>query len=279
MYIENENGDNTMKLGLCTIAFQEKPLEEVIDIAAEYGFDGIEVWGKPPHTPADYEKSYIHNIRDMARQKNLEISAYGSYVDPLMHLHQQYFEEAFNIAYELGTDLIRIWTGGGPSKSILPADKRLILFRLVALSQWANFRNIKMGMEMHNNQLTDTVDSILEIIENINQPSLKSYYQPLSRYDADEPIAAIQRLAPHIVNVHAQNFDENGKACAIADGVVDYSKIIEILHETGYEGYIHVEFLHGDNKLEALQRDRDFLASLTSPIVESSLKNLDTTPV
>ena len=37
-----------MKLGLCTIAFQEKPLEEVIDIAADYGFEGIELWGKPP---------------------------------------------------------------------------------------------------------------------------------------------------------------------------------------------------------------------------------------
>ena len=46
-----------MKLGLCTIAFQEKPLEEVIDIAADHGFDGIELWGKPPHLPEDYDES------------------------------------------------------------------------------------------------------------------------------------------------------------------------------------------------------------------------------
>ena len=77
-----------MKLGLCTIAFQEKPLEEVIDIAADHGFDGIEVWGKPPHLPADYDESYVKNIKEMAQRKGLAISAFGSYVDPLMDLHQ-----------------------------------------------------------------------------------------------------------------------------------------------------------------------------------------------
>ena len=41
-----------MKLGLCTIAFRDRPLEEVISIADDYGFDGIEIWGQEPHMPA-----------------------------------------------------------------------------------------------------------------------------------------------------------------------------------------------------------------------------------
>ena len=268
-----------MKLGLCTIAFQDKPLEEVIDIAADFGFDGIEVWGKPPHMPTEYDEDYVKNMRDLAHEKGLSISAFGSYVDPLMHLHQQYFEDAFKIAHELGTDIVRIWTGGGASRTIPPADKRLILFRMVSLAQWASFRSLIMGMEMHNNHLSDSVESILEIIESIKLPSLKTYYQPLSRSDADEPHSAAQQLAPHIVNVHAQNFDEAGKSCPIAEGVVDYSKIVETLSDAGYDGYIQVEFVHGENKLEALQRDRDYLASLTTPIAEAALKNMDTTPV
>jgi sugar phosphate isomerase/epimerase len=268
-----------MKLGLCTIAFQEKPLEEVIDIAADYGFNGIEVWGKPPHLPAEYDESYVKNIREMANRKGLEISAFGSYVNPLMDLHQKYFEEAFKIAHELGTDLVRIWSGGGPSKSIAPADKRLIHFRLVSITQWANFRSIRLGFEMHNNHLTDTVDSILETIEGVRLPALKTYYQPLARSDADEPHTAAEKLAEHIANVHAQNFDENGNACPIADGVVDYAKIVEILSAAGYDGYLEVEFVHGDNKLEALQRDRDYLASLINATNGDVLKDLDTDPV
>ena len=268
-----------MKLGLCTIAFQEKPLEEVIDIAADYGFDGIEVWGKPPHLPADYDESYVKNIKEMAQRKGLSISAFGSYVDPLMDLHQKYLEEAFKIANELGTDLVRIWSGGGPSKSIAPADKRLILFRLVSIAQWANFRSIRLGLEMHNNHLTDSVSSILETIEGVRVPSLKTYYQPLARSDADEPHTAAEKLAAHIANVHAQNFDEQGKGCPIADGVVDYARIVEILSTAGYDGYLEVEFVHGDNKLEALQRDRDYLASLINAVNRETLKDLDIAPV
>ena len=268
-----------MKLGLCTIAFQEKPLEEVIDIAADHGFDGIELWGKPPHLPEDYDESYVKNVKDMAHRKGLTISAFGSYVDPLMPLHQKHFEEAFKIAHELGTDLVRIWSGGGPSKSIAPADKRLIHFRLVSITQWANFRSIRLGLEMHNNHLTDSVNSILETIEGVRLPALKTYYQPLARSDADEPHTAAEKLADHIANVHAQNFDESGKGCAIADGVVDYAKIVEILSAAGYDGYLEVEFVHGDNKLEALQRDRDYLASLINATNGDALKDLDTDPV
>ena len=268
-----------MKLGLCTIAFQEKPLEEVIDIAANYGFNGIELWGKPPHLPDDYDEAYVKNIKDMAHRKGLEISAFGSYVDPLMPLHQKHFEEAFKIAHALGTDLVRIWSGGGPSKSIIPADKRLIHFRLVSITQWASFRNIRLGLEMHNNHLTDSVETILEAIEGVRVPALKTYYQPLARSDADEPHTAAEKLAEHIANVHAQNFDESGKACPIADGVVDYARIVEILNAAGYDGYLEVEFVHGDNKLEALQRDRDYLASLINATNGDVLKDLDIDPV
>ena len=44
-----------MKLGLCTIAFRYRPLEEVISIATDYGFDGIEILGQEPHMPATYD--------------------------------------------------------------------------------------------------------------------------------------------------------------------------------------------------------------------------------
>ncbi len=268
-----------MKLGLCSIAFQEKPLEEVIDIAADYGFDGIEVWGKPPHMPAEYDAAHVEKIRNAAAQRGLAISAYGSYVSPMMHLYQKHFEEAFKIAQGLGTALLRIWSGGGASASIAPSDKRLILFRLVSMAQWANFRNMRLGLEMHNNHFTDSVATILETIEGVNVPALRTYYQPLARGDADEPHTAAQKLASHIVNVHAQNFDQYGKACPIADGLVDYARIVDILGEVGYDGYLEVEFVHGDNKLEALQRDRDYLASLIGSVTKESLKNLDVAPV
>ena len=69
--------------------------------------------------------------------------------------------------------------------------------------------------------------------------------------------------------MHAQNANADGQGCAIADGVVDYEKIVQKLADVGYDGYIEIEFLHGEDKLEALQRDRDYLASLIDTIETS----------
>ena len=258
-----------MKLGLCTIAFREKPLEEAMAIAADYGFDGVEIWGQEPHTPAVYDAEYVKKVKDMALRKGLEISALGTYINPLMPWYQKHLEAAFKIAHGLGAPLVRIWSGGGPSKIINFEDKRLITFRLASLAQWAQFRRLTLGLEMHNNNLTDSVASILELIGQVKLPSLKTYYQPAFRPDADDPYEAVQKLAPYIVNVHAQNADASGKGCPIADGVVDYGKIIEILSANGYKGYIEVEFVHGDDKLAGLQRDRDYLASLIGTLGSS----------
>ena len=48
-----------MKLGLCRIAFRETSLEDVLDIAADYGFDGVEIWGQAPHIPPAYDAEYV----------------------------------------------------------------------------------------------------------------------------------------------------------------------------------------------------------------------------
>jgi sugar phosphate isomerase/epimerase len=264
-----------MKLGLCTIAFREKPLDEVVSIAADYGFDGVEIWGQAPHMPPEYNAAGVKSVRDMVARKGLEIAAFGAYIDPLAPRYHQHFESAFKIAQGLGTNLVRIWSGGGPSKTIHPDEKRLITFRLIPLVQWAQFRRLTLGMEMHDNNLTDSVESILELIGRARSPALKTYYQPSFRPDADDPIEAVQKLAPHIVNVHAQNADASGKPCPIADGVVDYGKAVEILASHGYKGYIEVEFVHSEDKLAALQRDRDYLASLISMHESSSLRNIE----
>ncbi len=263
-----------MKLGLCTIAFRERPLEEVMSIAADYGFDGIEIWGQEPHLSVTYDEASVKKVKDMALRKGLEISALGSYINPLMPWYQKHLEEAFKIAQGLGTNLVRVWSGGGPSQIMSYEEKRLITFRFVGLAQWAQFRRLTLGLEMHNNNLTDSVASILELITQVKLPSLKTYYQPLFRQNADEPYEAVQKLAPHIVNVHAQNADASGKGCPIADGVLDYSKIIEILSSHGYNGYIEVEFVYGDDKLATLQRERDYLASLIGTPYTSSLSHI-----
>lgn len=255
-----------MKVGLCTIAFSELPLTEVLDIAAEYNFDGVEIWGKEPHTPARYDEKYLQQIKAQADVKGVEIAAFGSYVNPLVDDFEQQMETALRIAETLGTKLVRVWSGGGPSKSITSSDRKLIATRFKTMCQQATRSGIILATEMHNNNLTDTAETTLQLIQAVGQPNLKTYYQPCFRDDADDFYECARQVGPYIANVHAQNVrrldDGRTESCAIAEGIVDYEKIVAILRGYGYDGYLEVEFVYGEDKLAALKKDRDFLTNL-----------------
>lgn len=255
-----------MKIGLCTIAFSELPLEEVLNIASENGFDGVEIWGKEGHLPLNSEYEYVREIKAMADAEGLEIAAFGSYIRPLSDDFEEQAERALRITQGLGSGLMRVWSGGGPSKNISASDKRLITMRLKTLCNWAQLYKITIAVEMHGNNLTDNADSILELIEDVAYPGLKTYYQSLFHAESGDFYEAAQKIGKYIVNVHAQNAKrlKGGKieSCGIADGMVDYKKIVEILRQFDYDGYLEVEFVHGKDKLAALKKDRDFLAEI-----------------
>ena len=255
-----------MKIGLCTIAFSELPLEEVLDIAAESRFDGVEIWGKAPHIPDKYDPEYVRAILRMAKERELEIISFGSYVDPLMEDYEKHWDVAFRITQDLETKTMRVWSRGGSSKNTTSEQKAAIISVLRKMSREAEQRGIILATEMHGNNFTDTADTILELIRAVDHPNLKTYYQPIFAPDSDDPCEAAHMIGQYVVNVHAQNakFTGDGKtaACGIADGMVDYTKVVEILKSKGFDGCLEVEFVQGKNKVASLKRDRDFLAEL-----------------
>jgi sugar phosphate isomerase/epimerase len=127
---------------------------------------------------------------------------------------------------------------------------------------------------MHNNNLTDTAETTLQLIQDVGLPGLKTYYQPCFRRDADDFYECAELVGTYVANVHAQNAkslaDGRFEACAIADGIVNYEKIVNILKSYDYDGYLEIEFVHvehpdkvgSENKLAALKNDGDFLRQL-----------------
>lgn len=255
-----------MKIGLCTIAFSELPLEKVLDIAAEYGFDGVEVWGKTPHIPDEYDEEYVKAIPGMAQERGLEIASFGSYVNPLMEDYERHWDTAFRIARDLRTKIMRVWSGGGSSRDITPESKAAIISGFKEMSKKAQQQGIILATEMHGGHFTDTAETILELITSVDHPNLRTYYQPRLGQDAGDPYEAARMIGEYVVNVHAQNvkLSDDGKmsSCQIAEGIVDYGKVVQILRSKGFDGCLEVEFVYGEDKMASLKRDRDFLAKL-----------------
>jgi len=80
-----------MKLGVFTVLYNEKPLEEVAKYVADLGYDMVELaaWRASNHLDIDKvlaDKSYRTNLLSMLKGYNLEISAISNHLDGQMIL-------------------------------------------------------------------------------------------------------------------------------------------------------------------------------------------------
>jgi len=257
------------KVGLCTIAFQERPLFEVLELAAQVGFDGVEPWGKPDHLPLTTPDDRVREIRAKLDSLNLACSHYGSYV----RLGEEHpageqkanMQRSLEIAGILGTKIVRIWAGDKNSELLSAADWDRIVEDAKLYCGLAEPLGMELAMEMHGNTLTNRAAAMVELIDKVGSPALKANFQILN--DTEDPYERARIAAPYTVMVHAQNVAPGGgeQQSLISEGTVDFNKIYGILAAAGFKGYFEVEFVKGsayEEKVDSLQRDCAYLKSI-----------------
>lgn len=253
-----------MKVGLCTIAFRDRGIEQAIDAAAQCGCDGIEVWGQTGHLPPSATPAGAKRVRDLARERGLEILAYGSYLRLLTDEFDAQVHPVLTTARVLGTRVLRIWTGGPPSAEATDAMIDEAAEQLEGLCERAAEHGITVAFEKHDGELSDSADMILRLIRRAGIENLKTYYQPSWQPGGDDFYESLTKLLPYVVNVHAQNYlgGDLRHRTALSEGDVDYARVVGMLKESGYAGPIEVEFVEGPDPIAWARGDVAYLRSL-----------------
>jgi len=248
------------KAGLCTIAFQERPLTEVLELAAEVGFDGVEPWGKPDHLPLTRTDDEVKAIRDRIAGLGIETSHYGCYVrlgdGQAVEDKDKDMDRAIRITRLLDTNICRIWAGTKNSELLSEDEWKLMVDDGRRFCARAEDEGVLLAIEMHSNSVTDKASAAVELIERVGSPALKLNYQILN--NSEDPYERARIAAPHVVMVHAQNESAGRGQPLVCEGTVDFSKIYSILKPFGFKGYFEVEFVRGqtyEEKVEALKAD------------------------
>lgn len=254
-----------MKVGLCTIAFRELRLKDVLRMAEEIGFDGVEIWGKEPHMPNRYDGAYVAEMRDLAASLGLEVNSFGSYLSPLTPGFEELKDDTIKIAAGLKARMMRIWGPYGKPGSLVPEEYARAVRQIGDLCKCARDQDLTVAFEFHDNCITETSTAMLKMIEDVGAPNLKTYWQPSFREDAEDFCGSLTRLLPHLVNVHAQNFAASYKErTLLSEGRVDYRRVVSILGEAGYDGYLELEFVGQEgHPVEWARKDYEFLRKLT----------------
>lgn len=260
-----------LKTALCTIAFRERLLEYSLDIACEAGLDGVEIWGREPHISEEYDANRVAAARKMVVDRGLAVAVFGSYLrlgpdgSDSMPLR-----DVLQIAAGLEAPVIRVWASDVGSDE---ADEE-VWQRTVAQCREAACAARKMGMrlaaEMHSNTLADTGESASRLVEEVGCDNFGLNYQASPQLDGEDALERLDQVLAHVFHLHAQNYapldgdPERVERVGLADGIIDYPPLLGRLRESGYDGYIAIEFSPSnvDDKRAAILRDCLYVRNL-----------------
>lgn len=252
-----------MKFGLCTISNGEASVSDVLDAAATAGYDGVEVWGKEPHV-GDKTAAECEAIAAAARERSLEIPVSGSYLRPGTDEFDSELATELDVAEHLGADLIRAWAGKRDYGEHTEAHWQETVADLGTLADEADDRGLSVTVEKHAGTLTSRAKGAERLVDAVDRENLGVNFQPTFSLPGEEIASEAETLAPISNNVHVQAVPERNAddRCPLEDAYFDVDRLLSILSEHGFDGYVNVEFVaNGCDYERAIERDLAYLRS------------------
>jgi L-ribulose-5-phosphate 3-epimerase len=233
------------------------PIEKCIELAADAGFDGVEVLHMQM---TDESNAALMKIKQRAFSLGMDLcgfSTHQSFISPDTDFRKKNVEhtkKCIELAYRLGIPTIRVNTGRwGTSKNFdaLMANKG-IEPRLEGFSDEDGFKwaidgltdclgkaeecGVVMGLENHWGLGRDAV-GVIKIINAVNSPWLRATLD--TGNFLENQYEQYEALAPYAAFVQAKTYGGEGKWYTLD---IDYDRVAATLRKANYRGYISLEF-------------------------------------
>ena len=262
-----------MKLSLsmysCVRAVQAGQLDltEFVDYAAAQGVAGLELldifW-----TDAERE---IPAVKACIAAAGMAVAVYSisnDFIQPDARARAQELADlkrGVDIALELGTDIVRVFSGSAREGVSQAEGRSWILEGLSAGADYAASRGVTLALENHG-KFAGRSDQVRDIIEAVASPALRvnldtGNFLPVGQ----NPAEAAADLAELVVLVHLKDMrratgdeashvfaDPDGQlltGSVIGEGLVDLAAIRAVMDSAGYDGWWSLEYEGADEPL------------------------------
>ncbi|WP_299952710.1 sugar phosphate isomerase/epimerase family protein [uncultured Roseobacter sp.] len=239
-----------MQISLCTISFRHHliGLQQIADWASQIGFQGIEIWG-----------AHARNLPPDSGQDAAWLATYGLDVPMISDylpldrpdLMAEKTADALRHAARWQTRNIRTFAGKTGSAETGSDQRAKITHALRGACQQVHEHGCTLLIETHPGTLADTLASTCQLIEDVDHPALGINFDALHVWEGgDDPVVALQALAPKIGNYHFKNiahrsllpvfapaniYDAAGSRAGIVpllDGQMAYGPLITAMADT-----------------------------------------------
>ncbi len=264
-------------------------VDEFLVKAKELGYDGVMLVAKRPHvSPHDYDEEARKSLKARIEELGLELVCLAGYTDftagvdkpgiPNVEIQAAYVGEVAKLARDLGTNMVRIFTGYEREGVAYDKQYGMVVEGLKLAGKEAAKYGVTLAVQNHHD-IALHHDTMYWLLNEVNLPNVKSGWDAwsptLEGLSSEEIQQSILKMKPFIVLTiaadyiaqprfhyehHLTNYIKKKpamRAVAMGTGVIDYKTFINTLKEIGYQGYITYEMcevLEGGGSIENLDR-------------------------
>lgn len=233
-------------------------LEDFVDYCAELDLDGCEPTAY--YFPEIVTREYILKLKRQAFNLGLDISGtaigndfglpYGPKRDEQLAMTREWIEHAAL----LGAPVIRIFAGNTPAgETDEAAIGRCVEGINESLKHAAQY-GVFLALENHGG-ITSTPEQMLSIVAGVDDSPWFGVNLDSGNFRSDDPYRDLEKIAPYSVNVQI-------KVAVTRNGTKeesDFKRVIGILKDAGYRGYIVLEYEEREDPKTAIPRYIDRL--------------------
>ena len=234
-----------------------RDIEKCIDLAAELGFDGVELLHRQMESE---EKGYPQKLKRRAFVNGLDLcgfSTHQGFLSPDEAVRQRNIDNTIHqieLAYDLGIPTMRVNTGTwGTSRNFDELMKNRgieppkegyteedgfgwVIASLEKCLPAAEKCGVLLGLENHWG-LGRTPEGVLRVVNAIKSPWLQVTAD--TGNFLEDPYDRLAMLAPQTVLLQAKTYYGGGLWYALD---LDYPRIAKIFRDAKYRGYVSLEF-------------------------------------
>lgn len=218
-------------------------LFDMLEECARLEFDAVDPTGYFfPGYPNRPERKFINEFKRRAFQFGLGISGTGIRNDFAtadktkrnadVALAKQWIE----VAAEMGAPVVRVFAGVQPKEHTWDETAVWMAEALAECADYGKQFGVIVGVQNHGDMLK-SADEVIKILKMVDSDWLGTIVDT-GFFMTPDPYADIARVIPYAVNWQVKELLSDRKG-----GKIDMSKLVSIIRESNYRGYVPIETL------------------------------------
>ncbi|MBM3493405.1 MAG: sugar phosphate isomerase/epimerase [Armatimonadetes bacterium] len=252
------SGKPVVKTGIAAYSYRgrltgkDKPamtMHEFVSIAATTGWDGVELTSY--YVPVPVTGAYLADLKRHCFIHGLQVSASSVgnvFTHPAGEARDREIEKVktwLGHSQALGAPVLRVFAGNTQAGQTPEQAERCCIECLEACCDRAAETGVMLGLENHGGIVAES-EGVLRILKAVKSDWCGANLDT-GNFRTDDPYTDIARCAPHAVTTHLKTeVTPRGGAKQPAD----VKRIVKILADSGYRGYLTLEY-EGSEPVEA----------------------------